>query len=197
VTLVLGLDPGALNMGYAFLRRHGDKYQYLDSGIDGVTRLEDEGFQDYKWRLIHHWVTEFPHYLSFLNENADPGEKVLIASEIVPAVGSGNFSVATQSDLAKAAITVCQVIAVLNGFEWEEISSSTVKKAVYGMASKPPKKKGGKRGKVTKVNVVDAVCEALPGIKGKRKEFVDAPDQSDGLAVALTALGYKRPRPIT
>lgn len=169
---VLGLDPGALRMGYACIEADGPSYYLAASGIKGLARGENEDFQDFRLRLIDYWCEQFPTILDLWRPN-------LIVSETVPAVGGGNFIAATQSELAKTAITTCQAIAFLNSYEWKQIAANSIKKRLTGNA------------KATKVGVRNAVIEIFPELAPRKKELTTYADESDAIGTSLVGAGYK------
>ena len=131
-----------------------------------------------------YWWDEFPQmYARTLPDR--------IFSETLPAKGSGNF-INPATEAVKAAITVMQISAYSAGCPpWEEIASSTVKKLVFGMASKPPKPGTKKRIKVSKVDMRNAVQSIFPDLKQRTWEKDLMPDEIDGIAIALAGAGYK------
>lgn len=179
-------------MGWSFVRKGRNGYTLLDYGVSGLQRLEDEKYQDYKHRLIRYWMSEFPDFIEAGQSLLAPDEDFFIASEQLPAVGSGNFVAATQSELGKTAIVTCQVLAIQQEIQWREIAASTVKKAIFGAGSKTSKK-NSKRVKVSKVDVRKGVEFVFPHLEGRWKEGWVA-DVSDSIGVSLCALGYKRVR---
>lgn len=190
---VLGLDPGAVRLGYGLVERSGDDYNLIASGIAGLAREDDEAFGAYRRRLIEHWINP-AHHLPMVSELGNQIPHI-VASEKVPAVGSGNFISATQSELVKVAMVAIHVWLTKNSVEWVEIDGSTVKKATFGAASKPPKAGTKKRRKVTKVDMRNAVFKVFPQLRERTWEEDLLPDEIDGIAVALTALGYKAGKP--
>ena len=175
-TRILAIDPGALRLGWALVERKGDTYNLLESGIKGLDRDADEPFSDYRRRLIKYWSLEWSRLLYRLNNTYGPVHN--IASERLPAVGGGNFIAATQSELAKVVITVCQTLAEISlVIIWNEWAANTVKKNLTGNA------------KATKVNIRNAVIEVFPELKPRKKEILA--DETDAIGIGLVALGYK------
>lgn len=185
---VLGLDPGALRLGYALVERNEDSFKLVASGITGLEQRENEKFQAFRRRIINYWSdTDSFTWLMSAYGNHHPVD--LIASEIVPAVGSGNFIQATQSELVKVTIACLQTMHEIYQphIKWKEISSSSVKKAVFGSA----KNAANKKNTVTKVNMRDAVMSVFPELKERTWMDDLLPDEIDAIAVALATLGYK------
>lgn len=179
----LGIDPGAIRLGYAVVDRNGDSYSLIKSGIVSVPRGEDELFQAYRLRAIREVVEreyELPQYEDVHGLLSWPGLR-LIVSETLPAVGGGNF--VGSVEVAKAVITTMQAIHWIehSGIEWKQVGASTVKKCVVGTAKK-----------ATKVQVRNAVQEVFPELKERKWEVDLHADETDAIAVALTGLGYKK-----
>ena len=169
-----------VRLGFAFVKEEGGVFTLVDSGVAANERAKDEPYQAFKQRIIRYWIEEFPAYISFLSEEGFGGE-IFVASETVPAATSGgNFIAATQSELVKAAIVACQVIAYQHGVEWQELGATTIKKAVAG------------NGKATKIKVANANMNVFPELKEQERDLKDNRiDESDAIAVGLAALGYK------
>lgn len=183
---VLGIDPGAVRMGWGVVEIRLGGFVLMDSGLISLPRHDDEKFGDYRRRVMYHWWDFYPQFMSHLRH---PN---LIASETLPAKGSGNF-INPQTEAVKTVITTMQ-LGAYNASEppWKEIPSSTVKKAVFGMASKSPKSDSKKRIKVSKVDMRNAVQEIFPELKKRVWEQDLFADEIDAIAVALCASGYKR-----
>lgn len=182
--IVLAFDPGAERMGWAVLSRDGKRFKSsirsLASGYFGVARDPNKSndktsFQPYRLSLLDFWIETTPELI----ERYEPTE---IVSEIIPAVGGGNFVVATQSHLALCAINTVQVVAKQAGLSVHQVGATTVKKAVGG------------NGEATKVQVRNGVLTLLPELEYRRKEWTKVFDVSDALAIGLTHMGYKNPR---
>src|SRR4051812_7190300 len=103
---ILGIDPGALRLGWAVVETSIDGFKLVDSGILGLERGELK-FSEYRMDLIQYWVKRFPMLQAM---GCD-----FWYAERLPAVGGGNFVAATQSELAKTALTTLQALACLNG----------------------------------------------------------------------------------
>lgn len=177
----LGIDPGAIRLGYAVVDRNGDSYSLIKSGIVSVPRNDDELFQAYRLRVIRHWVDREFHWSAGRYGLMSIGDLDLIVSEILPGVGGGNF--VGSVEVAKAAVTAMQAIhwANFQDIEWKQVGASTVKKNVVGTAKK-----------ATKVQVRNAVQEVFPELKERKWEVDLHADETDAIAVALTGLGYKK-----
>ena len=170
--IVLGMDPGAIRCGWACLEKEGEDLSVKDSGTLGLERQPQEKYQAYKLRLIQFWLKEGRLLLNH--------KPTRLVTEIVPAVGGGNFVVATQSQLAAVVVTVVQVLAYQQNIPVVQVSANTVKKRI-----------GGKHN-ASKAMVRKGVQEIMPETKSKDKEWKKTSDESDAFAVALTDLGYKR-----
>lgn len=176
---ILAFDPGALRAGWAVLGSDEDGYYCLDSGVLGLER-DGMAFQEYRAALIEAWHdTHFPYLLGTWRPRC-------VACEQLPPVGSGNFIQATQAELAKAVATTIEVCCLRERIPFQLIHAGTVKKAVVGRAG------SRKSGKVTKEQVRDAVWAVLPHLAVPRSEWVA--DETDAIAVALCAAGYRKPK---
>lgn len=162
---ILAIDPGALRLGYSVI----EDGVLIDSGIKGLVRKPEEEFQAYRFRLIRYWIKEFPLLLNLVNPD-------IIYSETIPAVGSGSFIAATQSELVKAAITTCQVIAFQRDIDWTQLAATTIKKDLTGS------------GRASKVKVRDAVISAFPQLKERKKELTTYADESDAIGIGIVAM---------
>lgn len=178
---VLAYDSGAERMGWSVLEGDGETAPvYIDSGIAKFPR-GGKDFQPYKLDLIEHWTYLAP--AQFTRYNPD-----CIAAETLPAVGGGNFTAATQSELGKAAITTVMAMAFERDIPVYQIAAVTVKTRI-----------GGKRG-ASKVKVRNGVIQFLPILVPRKFEWTDAKktmDESDALGVGLTQLGYSVLRILT
>jgi hypothetical protein len=168
-------------MGHALLLQEGEQRDLIASGIDGVERGEKESFQVYRRRLIEYWVDEFHRSLEDLIHNYDAPVKFTF--EAMPGQGGGNFSTggAVQTELAKTAATACQAMCHFYGVEWQTVSARTVKKVVAGNSQ------------ATKVGVRNAVLNVFPELEPRKAELTRLADESDAIAIALWASGYKGP----
>lgn len=144
-------------------------------GYFGIPRKVNEGkktdYQPYRLSLLDLWIKQTPTLI----ERYEPDE---IVAEIVPPVGSGNFVVATQSQLALCAITTIQVIAKQHDIPLAQIGATTVKTRI-----------GGHK-KATKVAVRNGVFKLIPELEDRRKEWTKMFDISDAVAIGLTHWGY-------
>jgi len=177
---VFAVDPGAERLGWAVLDGCKGDFKLVDSGILALPREKrkngfdkDEEFQVYKLRLINNTTIKvaglFHRYLP-----------TVLVSETVPAVGGGSFIAATQSELAKTAITVFQAFAFSSGLLVFQIGATTIKKRVAGAKD------------ATKAKVRNGVIEVFPEVKesltkettGKKPVW----DRSDGIATGIAHL---------
>lgn len=178
---ILALDPGAERQGWIVLERANSEKTgnkppiHHGLGYFGVPRKVNGSktdYQPYRLSVLDLWIEQTP----ILIERYEPEE---IISEIVPPVGSGNFVVATQSQLALCAITTVQVIAKQHGIPVKQVGANSVKANIGG----------GK--KATKVAVRNGVIKLVPELERFKKEWTKVFEISDAAAVGLTHWGYK------
>jgi Holliday junction resolvasome RuvABC endonuclease subunit len=168
---VLGIDPGAERLGWAVIEAGKESPLYVGSGVLRCERGDTEEYQPYKVRMINEYV---PQAVRILNEY----KPETVVSEIVPVVGGGNFVAATQGHVASVAVTLFHAFAIFAGIPIEQVGATSVKKKIGGS------------GKATKVRVRNGVCNLLPELKPRIKEWVKEFDEPDAIGVALTWLGY-------
>lgn len=170
----MAFDPGAKRCGWAVLEESVRKptYMYINSGIIGLERENKEPYQDYRLRLVNYWVVES----SDLFTEYEPDH---IVTEIIPAVGGGNFVVATQSQLALCVVTTIQTMAVIHGIGYSQIAAGTVKRNIGGVKD------------ATKVRVRNQILEVFPGLEPRKKEWTKVFDETDAIAIGLCELGYR------
>jgi Holliday junction resolvasome RuvABC endonuclease subunit len=173
----LFLDPGAIRMGWCVLDKEEAKNKpptRVGHGIFGVERERNGSkipFQEYRLKLLDFWIKVTPDLLTKYNPD-------VVVAEIVPPVGGGNFVVATQSQLATAAITTVQVVCKQQSVALEQIGATTVKSRI-----------GGSK-KATKVMVRKGVLKLMPDTKDFEKEMKIA-DLSDAFAIGLAHWGFE------
>lgn len=170
---VLGVDPGGARLGYGLVDNAAG-YSLLASGIGGLLEPYKKGktsFHAYRWRIIEHWLERFPKMLLQLSPDH-------ILSERLPAGSSSGF-INPQSEAAKVAVTVCQVIARQHGVSWEEQAANSLKLTLTG------------NGKATKVGVRNAVIGVFPQLEPRKKELTVVADESDAIGIALVGAGYR------
>lgn len=176
---LLSLDPGAERMGWAIVDGEfvgEDEPVWIDSGIWQFHR-GDQDFQPYKLDLIKYVTGRMYTILSWHSDLVE------VVSEIVPAVGGGNFVAATQSHLAHTAATAAQTYALTRRLTIAQIGATTVKKQIGGS------------GKATKVKVRNGVYHFFPFLKDSRGElWKKIHDESDAVAIALAHFGYQIPK---
>jgi Holliday junction resolvasome RuvABC endonuclease subunit len=170
---VLAFDPGAVRMGWAVLEKHENKGVIGTpilhaSGISGVRRGDLE-YQHYRLQLIEFWLERTENLLQYKPD--------LVVNEIIPAVGGGNFVVATQSQLAATAITTVQSVTLGKSIPVIQIGATTVKKRIGG------------NGKATKVQVRNGAM-ALTNTQSLKKYWTSIMDEPDAIAIGLAAMGY-------
>lgn len=173
--MILALDPGAVRMGWSVLD-YGPKY--VSSGILGMPRpvmgLDKKGkkikqpFQEYKLDIEEYFAIEgaklFERKLDFL------------VNEILPAVGGGNFVVATDSELAKTALTCMHVLATERDVAIQQMGATTIKKKVTGNPN------------ATKVAVRNGVVKTFPELKSRIKDWTKIFDEPDAIATGIAYL---------
>lgn len=165
---VLAFDPGAKRMGYAVILGNGKSAPiYTDSGVEQCIRQPGEAYQVYRSRLIVHWAQKAYEMIQIY----DP---YLIAYETLPVKGFRDMS---QAILASAAITTIHAIAATEIIPVQTYAASSVKTRIAGS------------NRATKVGVRKGVQHFLPGLD--KPGWPQHPDESDAVAIALTALGYK------
>lgn len=171
----LGYDSGAERMGWAAVEGDGETAPiYHGSGIAKFPRGK-KPYQMYKLDLIEHWTYMAPAMF----ERYRPD---FIATEILPAIGFNN---STQAELAKAAITTVQAMAIERSIPVYQISAATVKSNIGG------------RKDASKVKVRDGVIRLLPELASRKSEWQAANktmDEPDALGVVLAKLGYSNLR---
>jgi Holliday junction resolvasome RuvABC endonuclease subunit len=171
---ILAFDPGAKRCGFAVLEESAAKptFLYITSGISGIERGEKEAYQEYRLRLVEFWVVEAANLLA----QYEPDH---IIAEIVPAVGGGNFVVATQSQLALCVVTTIQSIAVTQGIEFSQVAAGKVKRNIGGVKD------------ASKIKVRNRVLEVFPDLANRKKDWIKVFDETDAISIALYKLGYK------
>lgn len=175
---ILSFDPGAKRLGWAVVSAtpQGDLY-YHGSGLLGLTKEEGIKDQEYKLLLIESLIEPV---LDILEEYM-PDQ---VSCEIVPSVGSGNFSVAGQSYMANTAIVVAKCLAYQVGIPVKQIAARTMQTTIAKRPDKPTKK-------ITKVQVRNGVTEFFPSLKDRAKDM--SFDETDAIAVGLASLGVHYP----
>lgn len=178
----LGIDPGAVRLGFGIVSGDDGEWELHDSGVDGVEREEGEGFQPYRKRLIDHWAVEFGKALDHMIEQVGV-DQIMVTFEALPGQsGSKGFSGggAVQGELAKTAAAACQALCADRGVRWRVVGATTVKKDVTG------------NGKATKVGVRNAIIKVFPQLEDRKKELTGkGADESDGIAIGLWSAGYR------
>lgn len=159
-------------MGYAVLESSTDDVKskppkVLGYGHFGLKQGDDK-YQQHRLNLIEFWVVKAKELFRYHK----PDE---VANEILPVVGFNN---STNAQLGATAITTVQAMALQAGLP------------VYQIAANSVKKKIGKSGKATKVQVRNGVYEILPDTRVHHKEWTKIFDVPDALAIGLTRLGY-------
>jgi crossover junction endodeoxyribonuclease RuvC len=166
---VLGIDPGAERCGWGVVEGDGQtEPKYIDSGVIRLARRPKEEYQPYKLRLIEYWTICGPKLLNDYKPDK-------VCSEIVPAIGFNN---AVQAQLAQVSIITIQALTIERGFPVTQVGATTVKKRI------------GRKKDATKVGVRNGMITLLPVLAPRKFEWTKEFDEPDGLAIALTELGY-------
>ena len=181
MTIALGIDVGAERLGWGLVEKTSSGYALLDSGLDQFPRGMGKGgkkepFQEYRERLLKHWVVQFSNAMDVVRQHCDQEFEVVF--EIVPAIGFGQSGGATQAQLAQVVATVCQAMCEEWGVAWSQVAATTVKKKVTGY------------GDATKVQIRDAVMSVFPELEPRKQELTTTADEADGIAIALVSCGY-------
>jgi Holliday junction resolvasome RuvABC endonuclease subunit len=162
-------------MGWAVIANPHDKFDpsYVASGILGLTRKEEDGklepYQEYKLRLVEYFsVKAEAMIMDYL--------PVIFVNEIQPAVGGGNYTVATQSELAKTSMVIFQASAYASAMNVSQIASNTIKKTLTGNKQ------------ASKVRVRDAVIEYFPQLADRKKGWQagkEGFDEVDAIGIGI------------
>ena len=181
MTRILAVDPGAERLGWAVIDCPYDEFKpkVHDSGILGIHREPKEEYQPYKMRLIDYWA----HKGAWLFYTYRP---LVFVSETQPAVGGGSFIAATQSELAKTAVTILQAQAFERGLKVIQVAANSVKAYVAG-------KKDATKAKVRNGVIEKLGDEAIATLlKSETTGQKPVWDRSDALAAGVTYLGKMR-----
>lgn len=155
-------------MGFAVITGNGKAIPiHVDSGVEQCIRQPNEAYQVYRSRLIQHWAAKTYGMIRIY----DPD---LIAYETLPVKGFRDMS---QALLASAAITAVHAIGVTETIPVQTYAASSVKARIAGS------------NRATKVGVRKGVQYFLPELD--TPGWPQYPDESDAVAIGLTALGYK------
>jgi Holliday junction resolvasome RuvABC endonuclease subunit len=168
---LLSFDPGMRRMGWAWLEREGDTITYLNSGVLHFPEMKP--FQ--KQRL--QYVKEAQAELAILFDLTQPDA---VVNETVPAIGTFN---GVQMYLANVAITVVQTVAFQRGLPVNQIGATSVHSKFFP----------GRKGKVTKPKLRNAVIELFPELESRRKEWTGKGaiyEEPDAIAIGAVELGH-------
>lgn len=148
----------------------------MASGIYGISWSEAKKqkikYQDHKLQVVQKHTDDAAYVVGSF-------EPDVVVSEIIPAVGGGNFAVATQNQLALVALTCWHTVATIYEIEIHQVAANTVKTKIGGS------------GKASKVKVRNGVLTLLPTLYPRKQEWTKIFDESDGLAVPLAWAGYE------
>lgn len=165
---VLAFDPGAKRMGYAVVEGDGVKTPfYVFSDVEEILRGKTETYQAYRTRLIGEWAIKTDYLLTAWTPD-------IVVYETLPVKGFHDMS---QALLAATAITAMHTIAITKQYVPTQVAAVTVKVCIAGS------------NKATKVGVRKGVQRFLPELD--KPGWPAFPDESDAVAIGLTALGYK------
>jgi Holliday junction resolvasome RuvABC endonuclease subunit len=172
---VLFIDPGGERQGMAVIEQGAGQPVYLDSWIVKRPRGKLE-FQKYKLALEDFWANQTLPLLDYFQPD-------VVANEIVPAVGGGNF-VNPQSEIAKTAVTAIHTICYHFGTEVGQLSARTIQTRITGLNSR--------KTKITKPKVRNGVVRLFPHLVDRAKEWTRNKewDESDAIAGGAVYLGY-------
>lgn len=169
---ILAIDPGAERCGWAIMEGVTCKPWVVESGVMRCHRGDKEPFQEYRLRLEEHAAQYFDELL----EHRKPD---WVVNEVVPAVGGGNFVVATQSYLANCVATTFHNCAFKQGIDVNQISARTVQ-AKVGIK--------GRTGKVSKAGVRNGVVDKLPDLRKYVGDSAWPWDRWDAIAIGLASM---------
>lgn len=168
----MGIDPGAKRLGWSVLSKKPDGTpKYWDSGIHICERKDSELYQAYRLRAMESIIRSFKVHLPWFT----PDEIVI---ETLPVRGFNDMG---QAYLALSVVSAITGYAMSEGYKVSQIGATTVKARIGGS------------NKASKVRVRNGVWQLLPELQGKtgwKKVY----DESDAVAIALTHLGYSRPK---
>lgn len=156
-------------MGWSVLE---DGPTYVDSGVLGLHREEDNSWQNYRLDLIEYWTINAYSLLHYAPTH--------FANETMPIISSGKGS--AQSVLANAAIATVQAMMIIEGIPIQQIAAVSVKARIGGGKS------------ATKVGVRNGVISLLPELAARKSDWTKRMDESDAIGVGLVALGHRVPR---
>lgn len=168
----LAIDPGAERCGWAVLE-HGPVM--IDSGI---IRFPREGMDFQKYRVALEWF-----FYDAFEQVMDYHDVDVAVNETIPAVGGGNFVVATQSYLANCVVATYHVCAYKRGLPVVQQGATTMQSRIA--------LRSGKGKKVSKVQVRNGVVSIMPSLKPRVREWTKEFDEVDAIAHGLTYLGYR------
>jgi Holliday junction resolvasome RuvABC endonuclease subunit len=171
------MDTGAEYMGWSVLegnRQHDSDpvwdLKYVDSGVLGLHREDDNPWQNYRLDLIRYWTIETDDLLFKYRPTH-------FANETMPIISSGKGS--AQSVLANAAIATVQALMIIEGIPITQVAAVSVKARIGGGKS------------ATKPKVRDGVISLLPELAPRKSSWTKRMDESDAIGVGLVALGCR------
>lgn len=174
---LLAIDPGATRMGWAVLDytcenvndENPTSITYVASGILGFPKMEGEGWQDYRMRLIQYWAFQTEEIIQDYSPHR-------FANETIPVIGVGKAS--AQSVLANAALASVQTIIAKHHIPIQQVAAISVKARI------------GRDRSASKVGVRNGVIEYFPYLAPRKKDWTksDTFDEPDAIAIGLVAL---------
>ena len=154
-------------MGWSVIQAGPTEPKYIASGVLEIPRNDKEPYQKYRARVIErsaHWYYQIAYKHEFY----------LLAYETIPVKGFRDMS---QALLAGAGITAIHACAVVETVPVTQVAAPSVKARIAGS------------NRATKVGVRKGVQRFLPELDVPG--WPQYPDESDAVAIGLTALGYK------
>jgi Holliday junction resolvasome RuvABC endonuclease subunit len=163
------MDTGAEYMGWAVLEMT-NRPTYVDSGVLGLHKEDDNPWQNYRLDLIKYWTKTLPPMLGLY----DPTH---FANETIPIISSGKGS--AQSVLANVAMTTVQSFMMLEDIPITQVAAVSVKARIGGGKS------------ATKPKVRDGVISLIPELASRKSSWAKKFDEPDAIGVGLVALGCR------
>lgn len=143
---ILGVDPGAMNFGWASISLEANEISLGLCGLIQTPRSEYPGYNDYLDACVAQISEQFPVILSLVQPD-------LIYSEFVPPGRLGS-----RSELVTAASSVAKTIAFQWGVEWHGIAASSWKKIVLDDST------------ATKARIRNHMLDCFPSLAQRHKQ---------------------------
>lgn len=176
---VLSFDPGSVRMGWAVQDGAPPaRPTHVASGVFYYPRGDRELYQPYRLKMLRDW---FENNAPMLLEEYQPDK---VVNEVVPSRGAGEAGT-TLLILAQSNVDAVHCACMVWGTPFEQVSASTMQKAVYG-----EHKKGEK---ITKAKLRNAVLQWYPELREEYwKAWLKQFEQPDAIGVGIAGMGYKR-----